>query len=57
MPCGKVAIDDDADVHRALIVSGKALAFEFRPDGEEGKFVVFQIFLFPEKERQAQPRP
>ena len=54
---GKVAIDDDANVHRALVVSGKALALGFRADGEEGKLVVFQIFLFLEEERQAQPRP
>src|ERR1700722_4787068 len=57
VPGGKVTIGDNADVHRALIVSGKALALEFRADGEERKLVEFQIFLFPEKECQAQPRP
>ena len=54
---GKVAIDHDANVYPTLIVSGKALAFGFWADGEQGKLVVFQIFLFLEEERQAQPRP
>ena len=54
---GKVAIDDDANVHPTLVVPGKALAFGSWADGEQGKLLVFQIFLFLEEERQAQPRP
>ena len=47
----KVAIDDDANVYPTLIVSGKALAFGSLADGEQGKLVVFQIFLLLEEER------
>ena len=54
---GKVAIDDDANVHSTLVVPGKALALGSRADGEQGELLEFKIFLLLEEERQAQPGP
>ena len=54
---GKVAVDRNANVYPILIVSGKALALSFWPNGEKGELIVFQVLLFPEEKRQTQPRP
>ena len=57
MVSDEIAVDHDANIFRILVEPGEALAFGLRADGEEGEFLVFQVFLLLEKGHEAQPRP